>query len=107
MSPAELYTLIYDTQIRRHLARIEPKCHSLIRTRIVELLSSQPDRKTRNREPLFRPSTLGATWELRCGPEDRFRVFYRVNRAAHEVYILAIGVKDRNRLIVGSEESAI
>jgi len=104
MSPAQPYTLIYDMQVRRHLARIEPKYHSLIRSGIVASLSFQPERETRNRKPLSRPSRLGAAWELRCGPENRFRVFYRVNREARQVYILAIGLKDRSRLIVGGEE---
>lgn len=107
MAPAKPYRLIYDIQVRRHLTRIEPKYHSLIRSRIAESLSFQPEREPRNRKPLSRPSTLGAAWELRCGPENRFRVFYRVNRAAREVYILAIGLKDRSRLIVGGEEFEI
>lgn len=36
--------------------------------------------------------------------QNRFRVFYRVHEDTREVYILAIGVKVRNRLYVGDEE---
>ena len=50
------------------------------------------------------PGPFGATWELRCGPDNRFRVFYEVASDAQEVRILAIGVKDRNRLSVGGKE---
>jgi hypothetical protein len=45
-----------------------------------------------------------ASWEFRCGPDNRFRVFYEVDVAAQEVRILAIGVKERNRLLIGGEE---
>jgi hypothetical protein len=43
-------------------------------------------------------------WELRFGPGNRFRVFYEVDEKRFEVRILAIGVKDRNRLFIGGEE---
>ena len=39
------------------------------------------------------------------GPDNRFRVFYEIGQG--EVYILAIGVKERNRLIIGVEEVEI
>lgn len=42
--------------------------------------------------------------ELRLGPDNRFRVFYQVKAEAHEVRVLAFGVKDRNRLYFGREE---
>ena len=45
-----------------------------------------------------------ATWELRFGPENRFRVFYSVSHEFREVQILAIGTKEGDRLIVGGEE---
>ncbi len=31
-------------------------------------------------------------------------VFYNINIESHEVYILAIGVKEGNRLFIGGEE---
>ncbi len=45
-----------------------------------------------------------ATWELRFGPDNRFRVFYAIAQELREVYILTIGVKHRNRLVIGGEE---
>lgn len=104
MATVQPYTLVYDPKIRRHLARIDRKYHSLIRERIEELLTHEPDREIRNRKPLSRPSVLGTAWELRCGPENRFRVFYRVHREVRQVHILAIGVKERSRLVIGGEE---
>ncbi len=47
---------------------------------------------------------LGATWELRFGPDNCFRLLYAVVPENREVQILAIGVKERNRLIIGGEE---
>jgi mRNA-degrading endonuclease RelE of RelBE toxin-antitoxin system len=104
MATIQRYTVIYDFKVRRHLARIDRKYHSLIRKKIEELLTYQPDRETNNRKPLSRPSVLGTAWELRCGPENRFRAFYRVDRELRHVYVLAIGVKERSRLVVGGEE---
>ena len=64
----------------------------------------EPETATRNRKPLERPIELGARWELRLGPDNRFRVFYRVDAEERQVRVLAIGVKERNRLFFGGEE---
>jgi len=42
------------------------------------------------------------TKELRLGPDNRFRVFYRVE--GQRVRVLGIGVKRRQRLWVGGKE---
>ncbi len=52
----------------------------------------------------IRPIDFGADWELRLGPNNCFRVFYQVKNDDHEVHVLAIGVKDRNRLFIGGKE---
>ena len=64
----------------------------------------EPDTETRNRKSLQRPVAFEATWELRFGPENRFRVFCAVSHERPEVQILAIGAKEGNRLLVGGEE---
>jgi len=43
-------------------------------------------------------------WELRFGPENRFRVFYRTETELRQVYILAVGMKVKERLFVGGKE---
>jgi mRNA-degrading endonuclease RelE of RelBE toxin-antitoxin system len=98
------FVLLYDPEVRAHLRAIEPKYRDLIREAIEEKLRFQPDKETRNRKPLQRPVTFEATWELRFGPGNRFRVFCAVSHERREVQILAIGTKERNRLIVGREE---
>jgi mRNA-degrading endonuclease RelE of RelBE toxin-antitoxin system len=83
---------------------IDTKYHSLIRTTIEEQLAYQPDKETRNRKPLRRPSVLGTAWELRFGPGNRFRVFYSVDTTERRVRILAIGEKRDAVLRIGGEE---
>jgi len=96
--------LVYDEEVKSHLRAIERKYHGLIRTTIEEQLCYEPEKETRNRKPLQRPVVFEATWELRFGPNNRFRVFYAVSRQRREVQILAIGTKERGRLIIGREE---
>jgi len=98
------YDVIYDADVLHHLAMIERKYHSLIRETITLQLSTEPRVTTRNRKPLRSPAKSGADWELRLGPDNRFRVFYRIDVTRQLVVILAIGVKVRNRLFIGGEE---
>ena len=86
---------------------IEPKHYSLIQESLKAQLQFQPDVETKNRKPLKRPVTFGATWEIRFGPDNRFRVFYRVNNDSTQVVILAIGEKTGSRLLIGGEEIEI
>ena len=97
-------SILYAPQIKEHLQAIERKYYSLIRDKIEEQLLFEPDVETRNRKPLLRPVAFEATWELRCGPGNRFRIFYAVDRERREVQILAIGVKERSRLLIGGSE---
>jgi mRNA-degrading endonuclease RelE of RelBE toxin-antitoxin system len=104
MVPTRRFDLIYAPQVRDHLRAIEPKYHSLIRRTIEKQLQFEPDVQTRNRKPLRRSVAFEAEWEIRFDPDNRFRVFYEIDHQHSEVYILAIGVKEGNRLIVGGEE---
>jgi mRNA-degrading endonuclease RelE of RelBE toxin-antitoxin system len=97
------YELIYDVGVQKHVAKIPRKYHSLIRVKIKDQLRYEPEKETKNRKPLERPSVLGSAWELRLGPDNRFRVFYKVDQDAHAVHILAAGVKEKDELIVGGE----
>jgi hypothetical protein len=104
MAKKRPFTLVYADEVKDHLRAIETKYHSVIQAEIETQLLHEPDVETRNRKPLQRPIAFGADWELRLGPDNRFRVFYQVNAEAREVGVLAIGVKDRNRLYLGGEE---
>ena len=101
------YEIVYAPTVREHLKAIARRHYSLIRRTIEEQLRFEPLVETRNRKPLIRPAWFGATWELRFGPQNRFRVFYRVMEEEGEVWVLAIGEKRGSMLKIGGEEIEI
>lgn len=104
MAKKKPFALVYADEVKEHLRAIESKYHSLIQSEIEAQLAHEPGVETRNRKPLKRPIAFGADWELRLGPDNRFRVFYQVNEASREVRVLAIGVKERSQLYFRGEE---
>ena len=98
------FTLKYAPEVYEHLKAIERKYHRLVAETIIEQLAHTPEVETKNRKPLEEPASFGATWELRCGPNNSFRVFYDVNREEKAVAVLAMGVKKGNRLFIGGQE---
>jgi mRNA-degrading endonuclease RelE of RelBE toxin-antitoxin system len=104
MNPRRAFELVYALQVKEHLKAIERRYHGLIRQEIEKQLQFEPEVETTNRKPLKRAVAFEAEWEIRCGPNNRFRVFYEVDRDAGAVYILAIGVEIRDRLYIGGEE---
>jgi mRNA-degrading endonuclease RelE of RelBE toxin-antitoxin system len=98
------FTIVFAPGTVAHVKAIDRRHHGLIRRVIEEQLSFTPGRETRNRKPLDPPAESGATWELRFGPGNRLRVFYEVLPEERTVWVLAIGVKDRDRLLIGREE---
>ena len=99
------YSLVYAPEVRAHVDAIDRRYHRQLRETIKEQLSFTPQRETRNRKPLERsPGPYGATWELRCGLHNRFRVFYEVVTESRQVWILAIGAKDHARLLIAGKE---
>jgi mRNA-degrading endonuclease RelE of RelBE toxin-antitoxin system len=98
------FELIFAPEAVDHLKAIEHKYYSLIEKTLDEQLGFTPGRVTRNRKSLEQPAPFDATWELRFDPNNRFRVFYEIDVEEKIVWILAIGFKDGNRLIVGKEE---
>jgi hypothetical protein len=104
MTKKQKYTLIYAPITKSHLEAIDQKYFTLIRTSIENYLQYDPDIETRNRKPLKRQVTFEAEWELRFGPDNRFRVFYDIEMGSHNIHILAIGEKERDHLIIGRKE---
>jgi len=104
MAKKQPFVLVYADEVKEHLRAIEAKYHSVIQSTIETQLLHEPDAETRNRKPLKRPIAFGADWELRLGPDNRFRVFYQVNTETREVRVLAVGVKERNCLFFGGKE---
>lgn len=98
------YLLIYAAAVSEHLGFIDAKHHSLIQQKIEEQLSFEPGVDTKNRKALRQPAAFEADWELRFGPQNRFRVLYSIDEPNRAVHILAIGEKQRDRLRIGGEE---
>lgn len=99
----QAYTLRYDEGAIENLRWIPRKQHSVIRQAIEEQLKYEPDVETRNRKPLKGSSAEKPRWELRCGPNNRVRVIYRVESEVRLVTISVIGIKKGNRLLVNGE----
>lgn len=104
MARKQPFTLSYDEATRSHLRAIPANHHALIRRVIEEQLLFEPDKETRHRKLLRQPAPFEATWELRFGPDNRFRVLYGIDHERREVQVQALGVKKGNRLFVGGEE---
>ena len=98
------FSVIFAPETLTHLAVIPSRHYRLIRSVIHEQLTYSPDQQTRNRKPLEPPAPYNAAWELRFGPKNRFRVLYDIEPQQQVVVILAIGIKEGNRLIVGKQE---
>jgi mRNA-degrading endonuclease RelE of RelBE toxin-antitoxin system len=104
MARRQASTLAFAAEVTKHLRAIDAKYHAHIREKMDEQLRFEPATETTNRKPLQPPAPFGATWEIRFGPDNRFRVFYEIDEENREVRILAIGVKERERLFIGGEE---
>lgn len=98
------FALVYAPEVKAHLKFIEAKHHGLIRRTIEQQLRFEPRTPTRNRKQLEMPIDSPERWELRFGPNNRFRVFYRVDDRNSEVRVLAIGLKLGNSLFIGPDE---
>src|SRR5438094_9576893 len=104
MAARRKFALVFAPETVEHMDGIDVKYHLLIERTIDQQLQYTPEKATRNRKPLSEPGPYGATWELRCGPQNKFRVFYEVNAATWNVQVLAIGVKEREKLFIGGKE---
>ena len=103
MKPAP-FSIIYGPSVRDHLLAIDKGESSFIKGMIEDHLAHEPNVESRNRKPLKQPVEEGADWELRCGDQNRYRVFYRFDPIVREVRVLAVGVKTRDRLLIGGKE---
>ena len=74
MARPKPYTVVYARGVTEHLSSIGAKYDTLIRDTIEEQLRFEPGVQTKNRKPLRSPAPFAAQWELRLGPDNRFRV---------------------------------
>ncbi len=84
---------------RDHVRQLRKREQRIIVDAITLHLAHQPDLPTQHRKKL-QDNPL-APWELRVGD---YRVFYDVSPKSGTVIIVAVGLKDHNRLWIGGEE---
>jgi len=101
------FAVSYAPVTRDHLRAIRRRDLAIIKAAIEATLFDEPTKKTSNRRPLSPTTELEAEWELRCGPNNHFRVFYSVDEQLRQVHVVAIGVKRGNRLRIGREEVSL
>jgi mRNA-degrading endonuclease RelE of RelBE toxin-antitoxin system len=85
-----------------HIRALARKEQRLVLDTLREKLGTQPAVETRNRKRLHLPAPFGAHWELRFGAQNRLRAFYTIEEGT--VVVVAVGVKHRERLLIGRTE---
>ena len=94
------FRIAYADAAVRHLSKLTARQRSTVLDVIGLMLAHQPTVPTRNRKRL-RDNTV-APWELRIGD---IRVYFDVEEAPDAaVTIRAVGVKARERVLIGGEE---
>ena len=94
------YHIEYSPATDDHLQVLTARQRAAVFDAVDEQLTHQPGIETRNRKPM-RPNPM-APWELRIG---ELRVYYEIAEEPDSVVtIVAVGVKDRNRVLIGGKE---
>ena len=93
------YCIEYSPATDQHLRALTSQ-RTMVFDGVEEHLADQPAVETGNRKPM-RPNSI-ATWELRIGD---LRIYYDIQEEPEQlVTILAVGIKDRNRVLIGGVE---
>jgi mRNA-degrading endonuclease RelE of RelBE toxin-antitoxin system len=93
------YEIIYADDALDHLEGLTARLRAIVVGEIERQLSHQPTVETRNRKRMRRQAL--APWELRIGDA---RVYYDAREEPEPVVeVLAIGVKEHNRVRIGRE----
>lgn len=93
------YRVEYSPDAEEHLRALSARQRATVFDAVDEQLAHQPAVETRNRKPM-RPNSL-APWELRVG---ELRVYYDIEEEPEQVVsVLAVGVKERNRVRIAGE----
>jgi mRNA-degrading endonuclease RelE of RelBE toxin-antitoxin system len=94
------YRIEYAAEAEAHLRALDAREAARILDTVPRQLSHEPNARTRNRKPM-RTNPI-APWQLRIG---NLRVYFDVEDEPERVVrVRAIGVKDRNRVLIGGEE---
>ena len=94
------YRIEYAPETEPHLRALTRRDAAMVLSRVPVQLGLEPAVATRNRKPL--ETNPVAPWELRV---RHLRVYFDIEEVPERIVkIRAIGVKDRNRVLIGGEE---
>ncbi len=94
------YRIEYSPSTVDHFAALTARQRALVLDAVESQLMHEPLKETRNRKPM-RPNPL-ALWELRI---NELRVYYDVEQDPEPMILVrAVGVKKRDRVLIGSKE---
>jgi mRNA interferase RelE/StbE len=93
------FEIRWSPEARDHLRLLTARQRAMVIDSVERNLADQPVEPSQKRKVL-RDNPL-ATWELRLGD---LRVFYDVNKDDNAVEVVAIGIKEHNRLRIAGEE---
>jgi mRNA-degrading endonuclease RelE of RelBE toxin-antitoxin system len=94
------YRIEYAAEAEEHLSALTAREATTVLDTVPRQLSHEPTVRTRNRKPL--ETNPVAPWELRIG---HLRVYFDVEEGPERVVkVRAVGLKDRNRVLIGGEE---
>ncbi|MGH8070242.1 MAG: type II toxin-antitoxin system RelE family toxin [Candidatus Entotheonellia bacterium] len=96
------YRIVYSADIREHGRSLTARQRSIVLDSIDEQLTHEPTIETQNRKEM-RPNPL-ASWELRIGD---LRVYHDVAEDPQTVTVVAIGIKQGNRVFIGGREVSL
>lgn len=93
------YEIAFGDEAREHLRSLGAGERARLLRAVRSQLVHQPTIATRNRKRMDPDRRLYiAPWELRVG---RLRVYYAVEDETARVVVLRIGVKERDRVVIG------
>lgn len=93
------YAIEYSPEAVSHLRGLTARQRRTVVDKVERQLTQEPLVPTRNRKPM-RANPL-APWELRVAS---LRVYYEASERRRTVWIRAVGVKHRDRVVIGGEE---
>jgi mRNA-degrading endonuclease RelE of RelBE toxin-antitoxin system len=93
------FRLVFAEAVSRHLEYLTAQQQATLIDAIETNLTHEPLRETRHRKRL--PPNPIAPWELRVGA---LRVFFDADPAANRVHVLAVGIKIREKVMIGGAE---
>jgi mRNA-degrading endonuclease RelE of RelBE toxin-antitoxin system len=96
------YTFEYSKDAIEHIRKLPADRRAAVMDQLEERLAHQPTVPARNRKPMDPDKKLYvAPWELRLGD---LRVYYAVEDEPKKVIVVAVGIKEREKLFIGGKE---